>query len=53
MCVKLNIIYFDFAHFVSQKLFNKQIAPPFKPVLSAADDSRYFDPEFTRMLPLG
>eukprot|EP01147_Barroeca_monosierra_P005054 gene5054-6966_t len=35
-----------------QKLYNKEIDPPFKPDLGGIDDMRYFDPDFTRQVPI-
>ncbi|KAI5715830.1 ribosomal protein S6 kinase alpha-2 isoform X2 [Diaphorina citri] len=34
-----------------EKLYNKQIQPPFKPAVSRADDAFYFDSEFTSKTP--
>lgn len=34
-------------------LFEKQVQPPFKPVLANTDSTRYFDPEFTKKTPRG
>lgn len=36
-----------------EKLFNKEIQPPFKPAVSRADDAFYFDSEFTSKTPRG
>lgn len=35
------------------KLYHKQIEPPFKPAVSRADDAYYFDSEFTSKTPKG
>lgn len=35
------------------KLYHKQIEPPFKPAVSRADDAYYFDTEFTSKTPKG
>ncbi|XP_064618129.1 ribosomal protein S6 kinase alpha-3-like isoform X2 [Liolophura sinensis] len=34
-----------------EKLFKRQISPPFKPAVVRADDAFYFDPEFTTKTP--
>ncbi|KAK6636791.1 Ribosomal protein S6 kinase 2 alpha [Polyplax serrata] len=34
-----------------EKLFNREIQPPFKPAVSRADDAFYFDSEFTSKTP--
>ena len=36
-----------------QKLFKKELKPPFKPAAGRADDAFYFDPEFTSKTPQG
>ena len=36
-----------------QALYRREITPPFKPVLSGADDLHYFDPEYLKMAPTG
>lgn len=44
----------DHAFFVSidwDKLYHKEIHPPFKPAVSRADDAFYFDSEFTSKTP--
>ncbi|CAB3362156.1 Hypothetical predicted protein [Cloeon dipterum] len=33
------------------KLYNKEISPPFKPAVSRADDAHYFDSEYTSKTP--
>lgn len=35
------------------KLYNKDCEPPFKPAVSKADDTFYFDQEFTTRTPRG
>ncbi|KAK8723333.1 hypothetical protein OTU49_011662, partial [Cherax quadricarinatus] len=40
-----------FASIDWNKLFNKEIEPPFKPAVSKADDTFYFDQEFTTRTP--
>ena len=35
------------------KLYNKEVTPPFKPAVSKADDTFYFDTEFTARTPRG
>eukprot|EP00052_Salpingoeca_macrocollata_P001404 m.25419 g.25419 ORF g.25419 m.25419 type:complete len:760 (+) comp11365_c0_seq1:170-2449(+) len=34
------------------KLYRREIQPPFQPALSAVDDARYFDEEYTSQVPL-
>lgn len=44
------------AFFVSinwDRLYHKEIQPPFKPAVSRADDAFYFDSEFTSKTPKG
>lgn len=36
-----------------QKLFRREIKPPFKPAVGPADDTFYFDKEFTSRTPKG
>lgn len=36
-----------------EKLYQKEIQPPFKPAVSRADDAFYFDSEFTSKTPRG
>lgn len=36
-----------------EKLYKKEIQPPFKPAVSRADDAFYFDSEFTSKTPRG
>lgn len=46
----------DHAFFASinwDKLYHKEIQPPFKPAVSRADDAFYFDSEFTSKTPKG
>lgn len=46
----------DHAFFASinwDKLYHKEIHPPFKPAVSRADDAFYFDSEFTSKTPKG
>lgn len=46
----------DHAFFTSinwDKLYHKEIHPPFKPAVSRADDAFYFDSEFTSKTPKG
>lgn len=38
---------------VQQKLYKKELKPPFKPAAGRADDAFYFDPEFTSKTPQG
>lgn len=38
---------------LQQKLFKKELKPPFKPAAGRADDAFYFDPEFTSKTPQG
>jgi ribosomal protein S6 kinase alpha-1/2/3/6 len=35
------------------KLYHKEISPPFKPAVSRADDAHYFDSEYTSKTPKG
>ena len=35
------------------KLFRREITPPFKPVVNRVDDAFYFDTEFTSRTPRG
>jgi hypothetical protein len=35
------------------KLYRKEIQPPFKPAVSRADDAHYFDAEYTSKTPKG
>lgn len=35
------------------KLYKKEVIPPFKPAVSKADDTFYFDSEFTAKTPRG
>lgn len=42
-----------FASIDWNKLYNKEIEPPFKPAVSKADDTFYFDQEFTTRTPRG
>ena len=35
------------------KLYTKEVEPPFKPAVSKADDTFYFDSEFTTRTPRG
>lgn len=35
------------------KLLAREIEPPFRPTLTAADETHYFDPEFTKETPRG
>ena len=42
-----------FASINWDKLFKKEIIPPFKPAVSKADDTFYFDSEFTARTPRG
>ena len=35
------------------KLYNREIQPPFKPAVAKADDTFYFDQEFTTRTPRG
>ena len=37
----------------AQKLYKREIQPPFKPSLRAQDDARYFDSEYTQQVPSG
>lgn len=36
-----------------EKLYARQIMPPFKPVVNRVDDAFYFDTEFTSRTPRG
>ncbi len=38
---------------LSQKLYKREISPPFKPACTRADDAFYFDTEFTSRTPKG
>jgi len=49
LLLKYSIKYFC----VQQKLFKKELKPPFKPAAGRADDAFYFDPEFTSKTPQG
>ena len=35
------------------KLMSRKVSPPFKPIASRADDTFYFDSEFTLKTPKG
>lgn len=41
------------AVFVLQKLYRREIKPPFKPAVGQPDDTFYFDTEFTSRTPKG
>lgn len=41
------------AAFVLQKLYRREIKPPFKPAVGQPDDTFYFDAEFTSRTPKG
>lgn len=41
------------AAFVLQKLYRREIKPPFKPAVGQPDDTFYFDTEFTSRTPKG
>lgn len=36
-----------------QKLFRKEVKPPFRPAVARPDDTFYFDSEFTSRTPKG
>ena len=36
-----------------QKLYRKEIKPPFKPAVGRPEDTFHFDPEFTARTPTG
>lgn len=39
--------------FSLQKLYQKEIKPPFKPAMGRPEDTFHFDPEFTARTPTG
>lgn len=39
--------------FPHQKLYRREIHPPFKPATGRPEDTFYFDPEFTAKTPKG
>lgn len=39
--------------FSLQKLYRREIHPPFKPATGRPEDTFYFDPEFTAKTPKG
>lgn len=39
--------------FSLQKLYRKEIKPPFKPAVGRPEDTFHFDPEFTARTPTG
>lgn len=41
------------AHPALQKLYRREIKPPFKPAVAQPDDTFYFDTEFTSRTPKG
>lgn len=41
------------AHPTFQKLYRREIKPPFKPAVAQPDDTFYFDTEFTSRTPKG
>lgn len=41
------------AHPTLQKLYRREIKPPFKPAVAQPDDTFYFDAEFTSRTPKG
>lgn len=41
------------AHPTLQKLYRREIKPPFKPAVAQPDDTFYFDTEFTSRTPKG
>lgn len=41
------------AHSTLQKLYRREIKPPFKPAVAQPDDTFYFDTEFTSRTPKG
>lgn len=38
---------------VQQKLYRKELKPPFKPAVGRPEDTFHFDPEFTSRTPTG
>ena len=42
-----------FASIDWDKLYHREIVPPFKPVVNRADEAFYFDTEFTSRTPKG
>eukprot|EP00054_Salpingoeca_dolichothecata_P003081 m.25165 g.25165 ORF g.25165 m.25165 type:complete len:737 (+) comp13524_c0_seq1:91-2301(+) len=40
-----------FASIDWEKLYNREVTPPFKPALNSGADSRYFDREYTKQTP--
>ena len=53
VCITANASLCFLTCHVRQKLYRKEIPPPFKPVLAGIDDFRYFDAEYTRMVASG
>ena len=52
LCFLIFLMCFSFS-FECQKLYSKELKPPFKPAAGRADDAFYFDPEFTSKTPQG
>lgn len=48
-CLSLSLSLF----FLFQKLYRREIHPPFKPATGRPEDTFYFDPEFTAKTPKG
>jgi p90 ribosomal S6 kinase len=48
---QLDLPFFSTIDF--EKLFTKQLHPPFKPAVVQTDDAFYFDQEFTSRTPRG